>query len=87
MITELGRRMHKQTVRTSINRKYKKIPNRSHRVENIMTELKKHTRGAQQHTRWSIRTVQWAGRKSNGTHPDKVAKRKMNFKKMKITNL
>ena len=40
----------------------------------------KYTRGIQQQIGWSRGMNQWAGKQSNGTHPDRAAKWKQNLK-------
>ena len=54
-------------MRTSIERKFKKIPNRSY------NRTEKYTRGVQQQIGWGRRMNQWAGRENIGPHPDRAA--------------
>ena len=73
MLIELWRKMDGHSA--NFNIKYKKIPNSSNNW------TKKYIRRAQQQNKWGSRTNQWAGRQNNGTHPDRAAKWKKNFKK------
>ena len=56
------------------DRKYKKVPNRSHRAEEYNKWTEKYTKGVQQQARWNRRTDQWTGRQSNRTHTERAVR-------------
>ena len=66
-------------MRTSVERKFKKIPNRSY------NQTEKYTRGVQRQTGWGRGMNQWARRQSNGTHPDRAVKWKQNLKQWRCS--
>ena len=62
-------------------RKYKTVPNRSLRAEESNNWTKKYTRRVQHQTRWSREKDQRSGTQVSGSHPNRAAEGKMNFKK------
>lgn len=56
-------------------RKYLKIPNRSHRIEEYSNQTGKYISGIQQKIRWNRRKGEWAQRQDRRTHQIKVVKK------------
>ena len=64
-------------VRTSTkkDRKYKKVPNKSHRAKEYNNCSEKYTRGVQRQNRWLRKSDRWATRQGSETHPTEQEKK------------